>query len=322
MQLHRGMLNGRRVRRGGVIVAVAAACAVVMVAVACRRSRAEERSGRTTIVCTTGMVADIARNICGKHATVIALMGPGVDPHLYKVTPRDVRLLDRADIVLYSGLMLEGTMTDIFVKLARQRPVIAVADGIDMTRLRAPPGPGAHHDPHVWFDVSLWMQGAAHVRDKLCALDAKHAAAYRANAEAYLSRLTALHDYAATKIATIPAPRRVLVTAHDAFGYFGRAYGVEVRGVQGISTESEAGVKDINDLIEFLVARRVKAVFVETSVSERNVRALVEGCASRGHDVRIGGRLYSDAMGPPHTLEGSYIGMVKHNVDTIVEALK
>jgi manganese/zinc/iron transport system substrate-binding protein len=272
------------------------------------------------IVCTTGMVADLARNVGGKHVEVKSLMGAGVDPHLYKASPGDLSLMSNADVVFYSGLHLEGKMTEVFDNLAREKPAIAVTDGISHDKILEVEG-GAH-DPHVWFDVSLWSQAASTVRDALIAFDSANADDYKANAIAYQDRLAKLHEEATTKILTIPKEQRVMITAHDAFRYFGRAYDIEVRGIQGISTESEAGVKQINDLVAFLTERKIKAVFVETSVSEQNIHSLLEGSAASGHKVVIGGELFSDAMGKEGTEEGTYEGMVRHNVDTIVKALK
>jgi manganese/zinc/iron transport system substrate-binding protein len=274
------------------------------------------------VTATTGMVADIVRHVGGAHCAVTQLMGPGVDPHLYKVSPGDVRALDGADIIFYNGLLLEGKMQDLFVKMARKKVVHPVAEGIPLDRLREPPEFAGHYDPHVWFDVSLWMHCVEEVRKTLTERDAAHAKDYAVNAERYAEELKTLHAYAAAQIGTIPKERRLLVTAHDAFGYFGAAYDMEVKGIQGISTESQASVKDINVLIEYLVSRKVKAVFVESSVSEKNVRALVEGCSFRGHAITVGGQLFSDAMGAEGTPEGNYVGMVRHNVDTIVSALR
>ena len=276
--------------------------------------------GPIEVVCTTGMVADVVRNVGGGHVDVRSLMGEGVDPHLYKASPGDIGALAGADAVFYSGLHLEGKMTDIFARMSRSKPTVALAGGIDPQRLLETSG--GQVDPHVWFDVALWAATADVVRDALAAFDPPHADAYAANAERYREELVTLDQEVRSVMAEIPEGRRVLVTAHDAFGYFGRAYNVEVRGIQGISTESEAGVREINDLVAFLDRRRVPAVFVESSVSDRNVRALVEGCRARGHDVAIGGQLYSDAMGKSGTPEGTYPGMVRHNVQTIAEALR
>jgi manganese/zinc/iron transport system substrate-binding protein len=278
----------------------------------------DERKVR--VVCTTGMVADLAERIGGPFVEVRALMGEGVDPHLYKASPGDVRALVRSDLIFYSGHHLEGKMGEVFRRLARRKPTIAVTEGIDPSRLLD--FGGGKPDPHLWFDVALWSNGVKPVYETLTKFDPKHAAIYEQNACAYLKELTELDEECRLRIASIPKPRRVLVTAHDAFGYFGRAYGLEVRGIQGISTESEAGVREVNDLVELLTSRRIPAVFVETSVSDRNIQALVEGCHARGHSLKIGGSLFSDAMGRPGTPEGTYVGMVRHNVATISEALR
>lgn len=272
------------------------------------------------VVCTTGMVADIVQNVGGKHVAVATLMGEGVDPHLYKPSPGDVSRLNAAAVVFYSGLHLEGKMGDIFVRTARKKPTFAVTELIPEDRLIELAD--SHYDPHVWFDVALWSEAATVVRDALSEVDPEHAADYAANANAYQASLAELDQYCRQQLGVIPKERRVLVTAHDAFHYFGRAYDVDVRAVQGVSTETEAGVREINELVDFIVNHKIKAVFVESTISERNIQALVEGCAARGHTVAIGGELFSDAMGPSGSPEGTYAGMVRHNVDTIKKALE
>lgn len=274
------------------------------------------------IVATTGMVADLARNIGGEHVSVSALMGEGIDPHLYKASPGDVTKLRGANLILYSGLHLEGKMADILLRLARRQPVYAVTEKLPEDLMREPPEFLGQYDPHVWFDVAIWSRCGEFVRDLLAEFDPAHAEDYRRNAEPYLAELAALDRYARERIATIPDEKRILVTAHDAFGYFGDAYNIEVIAIQGISTESEAGVYKINQMVDALVTRKIKAVFVETSVSDKNIMALIEGCRARGHEVVIGGSLYSDAMGKDGTPAGTYPGMVRANVDTIVGALK
>lgn len=272
------------------------------------------------VVCTTGMVADLVRNIGGSYVRVTQLMKAGVDPHLYKASPGDIKSLSEADIICYSGQHLEGKMADVLKRLSKSRRSVAVTDGIDQKLLlRSEEGVV---DPHLWFDVSLWQQAARRVCEELCAYDAAHAGEYKQAAETYDKELVQLHQYAKEQMSRIDKERRVLVTAHDAFHYFGKAYQLEVKSIQGISTESEASVKQVNDLVAFMVERKIKAVFVESSVSEKNIKALVEGCSARGHAVTIGGELYSDAPGADGTPDGTYIGMVKHNVDTIVKALK
>ena len=274
------------------------------------------------IVTTCGMVTDIVRTVAGDKAVVTGLMGEGVDPHLYKPTRDDVAKLLKADVVFYSGLMLEGRMTDTFLKVARRgTPVFAVTELLDEKFLLEPEEFKGHTDPHVWMDVSGWIAAVRVVAKSLSEIDAANAATYRDNGDRSVAELQRLDAYAKKVMASIPKNRRVLITAHDAFNYFGRAYGIDVRGIQGISTESEAGVADINKLVDFLVERKIPAIFVESSVSDKNIKALVEGCHSRGHAVRIGGQLFSDAMGKPGTYEGSYVGMIDHNVTTIARAL-
>jgi len=276
------------------------------------------------IVTTVGMITDVVRNVAGEHAIVEGIIGEGVDPHLYKPTRGDVVKLQSADVVFYNGLLLEGKMTDILVRVASGgKPVRAVTEAIleQTDYLMKEPGESGYTDPHVWMDVRGWMQGVPVIAETLIHFDPDRMSAYAANSKAYLAKLEALDAYAREAIQSIPEGQRVLVTAHDAFRYLGRAYDIEVRGIQGLSTESEAGVKDIEDLIDFIVERKIPAVFVETSVADKNVRALVEGARARGHELVIGGELFSDAMGEPGTYEGTYIGMIDHNVTTIANAL-
>ena len=278
--------------------------------------------GRPTIVATIGMVTDVVRNVAGDRAEVIGLIGPGVDPHLYKPTRSDIaRLLD-ADIIFYNGLLLEGKMTDALIRAATGgKPVHAVTQQLDESNLLAPEEFEGLFDPHVWMDPTAWAKTVAVVRDNLIAFDPAGADTYRANAEAYLARLAELDAYADRVLASVPQSQRVLVTAHDAFNYFGNRFGYEVVGIQGISTESEAGVRDIERLVDLLVDRNIRAVFVESTVSDRNINALLAGARARGHEVIIGGTLFSDAMGNDGTYEGTYIGMIDHNVTTIARAL-
>jgi manganese/zinc/iron transport system substrate-binding protein len=274
------------------------------------------------VVTTTGMVGDIARQVAGERASVHAIMGEGVDPHLYKPVASDIRRIMAADVVFYNGLKLEGRMGDIFERAAaRGRFVRPVAAMIDESFLLEPEGQPGHPDPHVWMDVKAWMAATDAVAIAMCQADPDGCDTYKQNAAAYRKELALLDEYVRTVIASIPPGRRVLVTAHDAFSYFGRAYGIEVRGIQGISTESEAGLADVNALVTMLVEREVPAVFVESSVPDKYVRALVEGAAAKGHEVVIGGELFSDAMGRPGTWEGTYLGMIDHNATTIARGL-
>ena len=280
-------------------------------------------SGRLQIVATTGMLGDALIHIVGDSATVTSLMGPGVDPHLYKATQGDLTTLNRADLIIYNGLFLEGKMGEVFSRLARTKPVVAAAEAaVDSSQLLSGDAIGKAVDPHVWFDVSLWSQVVGYLGEVMAEHDPDRADYYRKNAAAYQQELVALDDEVAKQINTIPEGQRVLVTAHDAFGYFGNRYGIEVLGLQGISTLSEPGIRDVTELVDIITEREVKAVFVETSVSQKSIQAVVTGCRERGHEVAIGGSLFSDAMGASGTPEGTYPGMVRSNVRTIVSALK
>lgn len=272
-------------------------------------------------VTTVGMIGDIVKNVGGERVNVIGLMGPGVDPHLYKASEGDVIRLGEADVVFYNGLHLEAAMSRVFERMGDRIKTVAVTDDIDRDRLLTPDQFEGNYDPHVWFDVTMWMSATDRVRDALIEIDPAHAETYRANADRYLKQLTELNEYVTTQAATLPADKRVIITAHDAFNYFSRAYGFEVRGLQGISTASEAGTADVQGLAKFIVERKIPAIFIESSVPVRNVEAVQEAVRAQGWDVRIGGELFSDAMGTPGSAEGTYIGMVKHNIDTIVKAL-
>jgi manganese/zinc/iron transport system substrate-binding protein len=305
-------IDGRRAFLGR----MAAACLGLL----CLAGTAQAREG-LTVVATTGMIADAAREIGGRRVEVRALMGPGVDPHGYRQTRSDIVAMTRADLVLWHGLYLEAQMEAFLEKLARRQAVVAVAEGLPSDSLLAHEEYEDRVDPHVWMDPALWSEVVRVIRDALIEASPEDAEVFRDNAARFLQDIQELERYVREVTATVPAGNRVLVTAHDAFGYFGRAYDFEVVGIQGISTQSEAGLSRIRSLVDRLVEQRIPAVFVESSVSERNIRALIEGAGARGHEVRLGGELYSDAMGPTGTWEGRYLGMIDHNVTTIVRAL-
>lgn len=273
------------------------------------------------VVATIGMVADVVRAVGGDHVEVSQICGPGVDPHLYKATRDDVVMLSDSDMVFYSGLMLEGKMSDTLIKMARSRPVIAVTEAIDESLLLEPEDFEGHFDPHVWNDVSTWAKTADAIKLALSEFDPTHETEYATNAAAYLDELTALHEYGVEALGTVPEDSRVLITSHDAFNYLGRAYDLDVQGVQGISTESESGVRRISELVDTLVEKNVKAVFIENSVPRKSIDSLIEGAKAKGHDVVVGGELYSDAMGEAGSYEGTYVGMLDHNITTIARAL-
>lgn len=276
---------------------------------------------RPRIVTTVGMVTDIVREVVGEHGEVIGLLSEGIDPHLYKPTREDMQQLSSADVIFYGGLMLEGRMEESLKKLRTGKPVVGISESLDPMNLRKPPEFDGHFDPHVWMDVKLWSQCVDAVTTTMTEHDCKHAAEFSARAKAYQQKLRKLDDYVRQSIQSIPQQQRVLVTAHDAFGYFARAYGMEVKSVQGISTESEAGVADVNSLVDFLVDRKIGAIFVESSVSDKGLRAVIEGAGKRGWTVKVGGDLFSDAMGTAGTYEGTYVGMIDHNATTITRAL-
>ncbi|MFL7838539.1 MAG: metal ABC transporter solute-binding protein, Zn/Mn family [Candidatus Promineifilaceae bacterium] len=287
-------------------------------------SKAAAQSGDSllNVVTTTGMIADIAKNVGGEHVQVTSLMGPGVDPHLYKASAGDVNRLFEADIIFYNGLHLEASMGKVLERFNESgATTVAVAEAIDPEKLQAPPEFEGFYDPHVWFNVAFWMDAATAVETALIEIDPDHADDYTANAQAYLAELAELDTYVSEQAARVPDDQRVLITAHDAFNYFGKAYGFEVRGLQGISTASEAGTADVQDLARFIAERRIPAIFVESSVPPRTVEAVQAAVRAQGFNVRIGGELFSDAMGSPGTDEGTYNGMVRHNIDTIVGAL-
>jgi manganese/zinc/iron transport system substrate-binding protein len=272
-------------------------------------------------VATTNFVTDLVQQIGGERVQVTGLMGPGVDPHLYKASAGDVRKLTQADIVFYGGLFLEGKMVELFERMPK---AIAVTDAIPRELLIAPKGgfEGQYtYDPHVWFDVSLWAYTAEAVRDGLSRVDPAGAGYYAQHTRQYQARLRALDEWVRREIERIPPAQRVMVTAHDAFSYFGRRYGLEVRGLQGVSTVAETGTRDVQDLATFLAQRGIRAIFVESSVPRRSIEAVVAAVRARGKELSIGGELFSDAAGNPGTPEGTYIGMVEHNVRTIVSAL-
>jgi len=275
------------------------------------------------VVTTTTMVTDLLTQLAGNKIELNGLMGPGVDPHLYKASEGDVAKLFNADIIFYNGLHLEGKMVEIFEKMQEQgKHTFAVAEAIPESDLITVDASSSYHDPHIWFSVSNWKLVASYVTQQLIKRDQKNLDYYDANLKKYLSELEKLSEFNIEKIAQVPDAKRVLITAHDAFEYFGREYGFEVKGLQGISTVSEAGAADVKNLANFIAERKIPALFIESSVPHRNIEALQAAVESRGFDVKIGGELFSDALGSAGTPEGTYIGMYKHNMSTISDALK
>jgi manganese/zinc/iron transport system substrate-binding protein len=315
-----------------VVMAVLVAMGV-MLAAGCERSQgaeAEKNAGaakpesgdsKPTLVATVGMLADPARTMAGGRVDVTGLLGEGVDPHTYKASPGDLRVLTGAGTVLAVGHKLEGQLGESLDKLQGRTRVVKVGEKLDDDILLKASEAGKIYDPHVWNDVAVMRKMVEVVRDELVLLTpASKDAIMQAHAE-YDAKLAKLDGYLKELMATIPADKRVLVTAHDAFAYLGRAYGLEVLAIQGISTESEASLQDINAIVELVSSRKVPAVFIESSVPRKTIEALIEGCKARGHRVVIGGELYSDSLGKAGTREGTYIGMMLHNGRTIAKAL-
>jgi manganese/zinc/iron transport system substrate-binding protein len=278
--------------------------------------------GKLNIVTTTAMVTDIVTAVAGDRATITGLITGIQDPHMFTTGINDTKRMLGADAVFYTGLMLEGRMADDFARVGRKGlPVFPVTESFDREKLREPPEFEGHWDPHVWMDVELWSECVGHVAKELGALDAGSADDYQSRADAYRKQLSELDAYIKKVVATIPKEQRYLVTAHDAFGYFAQAYGIEVKAIQGISTDSQAAISDINSLVDFIVENKVPAIFVESSVSQKNIEAVIEGCGSRGWTLKIGAELFSDAMGTTGSYEGTYIGMMDHNATKIARAL-
>ena len=280
------------------------------------------QSSKPYIVVTTTLLADAIQNIVKDSAEVISIMGPGVDPHLYKASLGDLRKFVEADFIFYQGLYLEGKMAEVLDKLSRTKSVTGLGSKLPASLIHQPVVGGNFPDPHIWFDVSLWKELVLIACDVLVKQNPVAADYFIRNTEVYIKELDSLDSYVRAQILSIPEEKRVLITAHDAFSYFGRAYDIEVMGLQGISTQAEFGLRDVSDLVKLIVERDIKAVFVETSVSDKALRAVVEGVKSKNKSVNIGGVLYTDALGAQGTPEGTYVGMVRYNVNTIATALK
>ena len=295
---------------------------LVFLVFGCKNEPKKVGSQGLKILCTTGMIADAAQNIAQNKAEIVALMGSGTDPHLYKASQGDLEKMRWADIIFYNGLHLEGKMVEVHEALKRTKTTVALGETIPKNLLIANDKFGSNYDPHIWFSLKNWRIVAQNITKTLVQKDPDNAAFYTKNLAAYTSQLDSLSQEIAQKIGTIPAQNRVLITSHDAFEYYGREFGVRVKGLQGVSTVAEYGLKDIVSLVNFIVAQKVKAVFVETSVSPRSIESVVQGCTEKGHKVIIGGTLYSDAMGAQGTPDGTYLGMLRHNTNALVAALR
>ena len=303
---------------------------LLMVAGGCQKDNTEDpaNANPTTekklhVVATIGMITDILKNIGRDRIDVTGIVGEGVDPHLYKPTAGDTERLKDAEMIFYNGLHLEAKIIgDVLDKMPDKTKAVAVTAGTLRSQLRTSSEFQGGYDPHVWHDVSLWMKAVERIRDTLAQADPNNAEYYHSNAKNYLAALKTLHDDLQNLAAQIPAQRRILVTTHDAFGYLGRAYGFEVRGLQGLNTETEAGVADVRELAAFIIEHRIPAIFVETSTPSQGIKAVQAAVRAKGFEVEIGGGLFADAMGTPGTPEGTYIGLMRYNIDTIVNALR
>lgn len=295
---------------------------MILIALGCNKN-SKKHNGKLNVVTTTTMITDLVKNIGGNKLDVKGLMGAGVDPHLYKASEGDVSKLFNADVIVYTGLHLEGKLEEVFEKMEHQnKKTIVASNAIKKSDLISSELFASNYDPHIWFDIKNWTKITLHITEKLAKLDVENAKYYKENAKTYLKKLIDLNKQVAVKINQLSEDKRILVTAHDAFNYFGKQHGFKVVGLQGLSTATEAGVQDVQKLAKFIINNRVKAIFVESSVPKRTIEALQEAVKSKGHEVVIGGTLYSDALGDAGTEEGTYIGMYKANVATIVDALK
>ncbi|GKV55311.1 manganese-binding lipoprotein MntA [Sporosarcina sp. NCCP-2222] len=306
-------------KKYGVLLSALFSALLMLGACAEKKTDEVDTEGKIHIVTTIAQIAEPLSIIGGEHVAIESLMGPGVDPHLYKATQGDIKKLEDSDMVLYSGLNLEGNLIQAFEKIGQKKPVLAISEAIPKEKLLHDEN-GAI-DPHVWFDIELWKISLESATEELKKFAPDHADEFEANKEKYFIELNDLLDESKGKIAEIPQEKRVLVTAHDAFGYFGRAYDLDVVGLQGLSTEDEIGISDIDDTIAILLDYKIPAVFVESSINQNSIKAVVEGAGKKGLDVKLGGEIYSDAMGDAGTPEGTYIGMYRHNITTIHKAL-
>ena len=296
---------------------------ILVVAIIGCMQKEKTKNGKLQIVTTTTMITDLVKNIGGDKVEVQGLMGAGVDPHLYKASEGDVSKLFNADVIIYNGIHLEGKLEEVFEKMRHQnKKTIAVSDAIDKNTLIESEFFASNYDPHIWFDITNWERITSYLMVELSKLDSKNAIFYKENGEAYLKELAALKIKISEMINPLPVEKRILVTAHDAFNYFGKAFQFNVVGLQGLSTATEAGVKDVQKMAAFIIEQNVKSIFIESSVPRRTVEALQEAVKSKGHQIEIGGTLFSDALGDFGTVEGTYIGMYKHNVKTIIESLQ
>ena len=295
---------------------------IIISFLSCRLDDNKKRKGPLHIVTTTGIIEDCVANIVMDSCEVTALMGPGTDPHIYKPTPGDVELLDEADVIIANGYHLEGKMSEMLQKYAKEKPVIFISDGISDDKSIKSADFDDAHDPHLWFDPSIWLTGLSYVADEMGKLDSNSAEYFKANFKSYEKQVNAADLEIKKLMVSVDSSKRILVTSHDAFSYFGRYYDVRVKGIQGVSTLSEVGLREISDMVDFVIANKLKSIFIETSTSEKTAQSIVDGCRDKGYEVLLSGPLYSDALGEPDMEAGTYIGMIKANAVAISQGLK
>lgn len=293
--------------------------------VGCRLEEEEsvkEKKGPLHIVCTTGIIEDCLTHIAGDSAEVSSIMGPGTDPHIYKPTPGDIEMMDEADVIVSNGLHLEGKMADMLEKYSQEKPVLVLADGLEDEDIIKSADFQDAQDPHIWFDTDTWMKGMKYLAVELGKLDSNAANYYMDNWSDYNDEIQDLNAWVNAELGQINGESKILVTSHDAFSYFGRKYEMEVKGIQGISTLSEVGLKEVSDMVDFMIDHKIRSLFTETSTSDKTAQSIVDGCKAKNFKVDINGPLYADALGEPDSDAGTYIGMIKANVTAIVEGLK
>ncbi len=288
--------------------------------------QADQNQGTTPrklkIVATTNILGDMVKNIVKSKAEVTVLMGAGVDPHLYKATQNDIAALMDADIIIYNGLHLEGKMGEVFERIDNDKLVLAASDGVPDSLLIISNSFQGAHDPHIWFDPKIWSKACEYITRQIAAKDSVNAEIIKQQGLSYANNMLGIDFWITQEMKALPKEKRILITAHDAFGYFGKAYEIKVKGLQGISTLSEYGLKDVTEMVDYIIQNKIKAIFVETSVNQQSVEAVVEGCKEKGYVVKIGNSLFSDAMGEPNGEGGTYLDMIKHNVNSIIKELK
>lgn len=295
---------------------------MILLSLSACNSGEETESDKVKITTTTSILRDVVQNICGNEAEVISLMGAGVDPHLYKASHGDIERLSGADVIIYNGLHLEGKMTDVFEKMKRKHTLIAAADGLNPEEILAIDKEAGVFDPHLWFSIPKWIKCLEYTSDELIKALPELSDSIEQNTKKYVEELQSLDSQLRSLIATIPEENRILITSHDAFQYYGQEYGIKVKGLQGISTLAESGLRDVTEMVNFIIDEKVKAIFVENSVPKKALLSVKEGCARKGHIVNIGGELFSDALGEERTPEGTYAGMILYNTQTVATALR